>query len=561
MVWWRRRAYRFSLALLAVVLIGTAADWVREWWPVLVDPGIQIDDARTHLVGYHRYARDPLLVDDPVAGACLAMQPWIVRLFYAAATPVMGLHAAAKVAQALCVAIGMWAAVVLARSRRWGLAAGALLGAASLIFPWWIGGTPRQFGPPLLALYIAGALARRTPARFVAALLAAGIYPSAAILMLATEGLLTLRRLGRQPWRRWPGLAAPFAGIVAACAALAMLPRPGGEALGPVVTLAEARTNPDYRDGARRLILEISPNPISKSIREVVYEIGLLPVNPDNQERRGLPQLVGAWLGVVVLAWLIIRRRARIPMAAPAFWLAGAALYWLASVLAFRLYLPQRYSEYGMGAGGIAFAIGLLTQMRIPRRPAWAHRAVANALVAAGIAALWLTWGRTDRFGDVANTGRAPRAALYDFAASLPKDARFASHPYDGDDIPFWAGRASLCGYELDQPFFTKSWRSSVERTRATFAALYATDRAAVLAFCDRWHITHLLLRPDRYRDDFRKRAKYCDPFDAENKARLRRIERGQLALAEPPPETVVFRDDRFLVIDVAALRAAWGAR
>ncbi len=561
MAWSRHRLYRLSVVLLAVVLAGVAADWLRVWWPVLTDPGLQIDDARTHLVGYHRFARDPLLTGDPVTGACLAMQPWLARLFYMAATPAVGLHAAAKVAQALCVAIGVMAAVLLARSRRWGLAAGAILGMASLIFPWWIGGTPRQFGPPLLALYIAGALARRMRVRFGAAVIAAGIYPSATILMLVTEGLLTLWRFRRTPRSRWPRLAAPAVAMAAACAALALLPKPGREALGPVVTLAEAKTNPDYRDGARRLILDISPNPISKSILEVVYEIGLLPVNPDDGERRALPHLVGAWLGVAMLAWLVATRRIRVPAAAPAFWIAGAALYWLACVVAFRLYLPQRYSEYGIGTGGIACLIGLLTQTRIPKRPAYIHRSVANFLVAACLAGLWIAWGRTDRFGDIANTARAPHAALYDLAASLPEDARFASHPYDGDDIPFWSGRASLCGYELDQPFFTSAWRASVERTRATFAALYATDRAEVLAFCARWNVTHLLLRPDRYRDDFRKRAKYCDPFDAENKALLREIDRERLALLDPPGEAIIFRDHKFLVVDVAALRAAWAAR
>ncbi|HPA17438.1 MAG TPA: hypothetical protein PLU30_06795 [Verrucomicrobiae bacterium] len=560
MVSYPRPVYRLSQALLGLVLLCVAVDWMHLWWPVLTDPGLQIDDARTHLVGYHQFERDPGLVGDPVAGACMAMQPWLVRLFYQLVTPVTGLFSAAKWAQLLCVLIALAAAVVVARSRRWGLAAGALLAAFSLVFPWWVGGTPRQFGPPLLAMYIAGTLARRPRVRYSAALLASGTYPSAAMLMLATEGLLVLPYFWKEPWRLWRARAVKFACLAAVCAAFVLLPRPGSKSLGPVIILAEARSNPDYCNGARRLNMTLSANPFSKSIREVLFVFGFVPVNPDTKEKAGALRVAAAWVGLAGVGWLVISRRVRIPISAPAFWLAGATLYWLACHLAYRLYLPNRYSEYGMGTGAIAFLIGILVQTRIPRRPAWIHRSLGNLAAAGCVAGLWLAWGKSDRFSGTANIARAPHAALYEYARSLPGETRFGSHPYDGDDIPFWAGRASLCGYELDQPFFTGSWRNSVERTRATFAALYATDTAAVITFCDRWQITHLLLRPDRYREDFRKRAKYCDPFDEENRARLRRIPRGHLVLAEPPDDAVVFRDDRFTVVEVAGLRRAWGA-
>lgn len=540
------------------VVCAAGVGWVAHWWPELTDCGIQIDDVRTHLVGYHRFEREPTLVDDPVSGACMAMQPWLVRLLYQIVTPLTGLACAAKWVQLLCVLISVAAAFIVARSPRWGLAGGALLGAFGLVFPWWIGGTPRQFGPPLLALYMAGALTRRHRVRFAAALIAAGTYPSASILMLATEGLIALIRARKEPWHLWRTRVVRATFMGAACAALALLPKPGQGALGPVITLAEAKINPDYRDGARRLDLEVSANPVSKSILEVLFEFGLIPTNPDTKERAGAVRLAASWLTLLALAWLTIRGRIRIPAAAMAFFVAGTVCYWLACLFAYRLYLPNRYSEYGMGVGGTALLMGLLVQTRVLMRRPILNRAIGNLAAAACIGALWFCWGTAERFSGSANIAR-DRAALYDFVASLPLDARIASHPYDGDDIPFWAGRATLCGYELDQPFFTRAWHNSVERTRAAFAALYATDRSHVISFCDQWRITHLLLRPDRYRDDFRKRAKYCDPFDAENKRRLRPIRREQIVLAEPPAAAVVFRDDRFLLVDATLLRRAWG--
>lgn len=555
-----RRIVRISEIVLVAVILAVTFGWLHHWWTELTDPGVQIDDARTHLVGYHRFDRDPSLTGDPVTGICMAMQPPFPRLFYRLVTPLTGVPRAAKWAQLLCILISLAAAAVLARSPRWGLAAGALLGAFALAFPWWVGGTPRQFGPPLLALYIAGILARQYGVRFVAAVVAAGTYPSAAILMLATECLLVTFRLGKEPWAPWRLRLTKAVIMVAVCAAVAIIPRPGEDSLGPVITLAEAKTSPDYRDGARRLDLTPSSNPVSKSIQEVLFVFGFLRVNPDTKEQAGALKVAASWLALAAVGWLTTKRYLRIPAPAVGFFIAGTACYWIAWQMAYRLYIPYRYSEYGMGAAGTVLFIGLLTRIRLGSRRAWMNRATANFAAAGCLAVLWLYWGTSDRFSGTANISRAPRAALYDFVGSLPKDSRIASHPYDGDDVPFWAARATLCGYELDQPFFTRAWHDALERTRSTFGALYATDPSSVISFCDRWHITHLLLRPDRYGENFRKRVKYCDPFDAENKRQLRDIKWDQLVLAHPPETAVIFRDDRFLIVEVDALRRAWAA-
>ena len=143
----------------------------------------------------------------------------------------------------------------------------------------------------------------------------------------------------------------------------------------------------------------------------------------------------------------------------------------------------------------------------------------------------------------------------------LPIDALIAAHPNDGDEAPFWAGRASVVGYETLQPWLTGSWAKQRARSEATLRALYATDHATVLDYCTTHHVTHLLLNDDRYGADFRQRAKLFEPFDTMLRGLLARVTAADLVLAELPSDTVVARAGRFRIVDVAKLSAAWSAR
>src|SRR5690606_26367411 len=125
----------------------------------------------TVLFPFHAYGSAGTLGDDPIAEEMLSAVPWGVRLLYFVFVPLFDVYVAAKLVQLVAFGILVWAAVVLARARRAGLAAAALL----LFFFFHTtfavdriaGGLPRAFGFPCFALWLAGVLAQNSRVRFV----------------------------------------------------------------------------------------------------------------------------------------------------------------------------------------------------------------------------------------------------------------------------------------------------------------------------------------------------------------------------------------------------------
>jgi len=147
---------------------------------------------------------------------------------------------------------------------------------------------------------------------------------------------------------------------------------------------------------------------------------------------------------------------------------------------------------------------------------------------------------------------------LYEFVRSLPKDARFASHPLDGDGIPYFGARATMGTFETLQPWFVDSWRRQKLRCNATLRALYATERQAVIDYAAHYDVTPFLLNRQRYRSNFAAKSASFQPFTAYARALLSRHKLQDLVLADVPETAIVFSYKQWQVVDVDRLRAAW---
>jgi hypothetical protein len=244
------------------------------------------------------------------------------------------------------------------------------------------------------------------------------------------------------------------------------------------------------------------------------------------------------------------------PLPAVAFTVSAVILYLLSRVLAFQLYSPERYYSFGMRMAALALMVSIPARMfgGLRRRP----RAILNNLVAAGL--LLLVWGATGN-GQKRPSGmfidRRQDSDLYAFVRTLPKNARFASHPLDGDGIPYFGARATMGTFETLQPWFVESWRRQKERCFATLDALYSNDTGEVLRYAERYHVTHFLINKQRYRSNFAAKSGSFQPFTNYAKRAIADRKRSDLVFSSVPAGAVVYSSDRWQVVDVSRLARA----
>jgi hypothetical protein len=240
------------------------------------------------------------------------------------------------------------------------------------------------------------------------------------------------------------------------------------------------------------------------------------------------------------------------------FFVADLILYALSRFFAFRLYSPERFYSVGMRAVILALAASAMGLVAPALATPW-RRVARNLTSALVLAFVWIGIGdgvRDPAMGATIDYRR--EAPLWDFIRKLPLDARIASHIEDGDTIPLFAARATNGTAETLQPWLTLSWKRQKSRAEDTLRAMYATDRASVLDFARKYHVTHLLLNRSRYRDDFRARARSFEPFTSFTNALLSGRSLSELVLASVPPSAVVFRFRQWQLVDVQKLAQAW---
>jgi hypothetical protein len=149
---------------------------------------------------------------------------------------------------------------------------------------------------------------------------------------------------------------------------------------------------------------------------------------------------------------------------------------------------------------------------------------------------------------------RRENEELYDFVGTLPLDVRIACHPMDGSDLPYWTGRAATYSFETLQPWFVERWKSQNAQTEDTLRALYAVQNEEILSFCEKYRVTHFLLRTSRYSRGFKKRAHLFEPFGSFVKSLLEPVRWKDLVFARVPRRAIVFRAGDFVLVDADRL-------
>jgi hypothetical protein len=552
-------------ALLLWAVFGWfAVDWLAHHRALLFDTRLENDDVRTSLIPFHAYGPEKALAHDPIANEMRAYVMPGIWILYRVLTPIAGIFVAPKVVQFVCIGVAIAAAVVLVRSRRAGLAPALLMLFLLMRTPYVVnrlaGGFGRSFVFPIFALWLAGAIARNERARFAAAVLGALVQPNAVATVLGAEGvLMVLEIIGKRRAvvvRR----IKRFAFVLAACV-VAVVPYMASQArVGHVHTLAEAERNPAFSARGRQRELPF-PDPAPTFGAHILAPLAVVGTRPLPAATQ-LYEKHGSTYAVLVVVLLMVACASRLaPSARPALALFASTvvLYVLARVLAFRLYSPERYYSFGLPMATMALAVLALGMLGGRMRKKW-RPLVRNGAAAVFMATLVAFAGN----GAVPHNGltidQRPFAALYAFVKTLPVDARIACHPWDGDDVPWWAGRATTGGFETIQVWLVEPWQRGEKLVQETFRALYATNRDEVLSYAASHHVTHFMLNKSRYHEDFRYRAAFFEPLTSYVERLLNGVQYGELVLAEPPAGAIVYEDAHFRILDVKRLAEAWGS-
>lgn len=554
-----------SLFLSQVLVLGLLAAYLGVWlslnWPMLTDVRLQNDDARTILFPFHRYGPEGALADDPIASEMLDLVPIGVRLLYMVFVPLSDLFVAAKLVQAVAMSVLVWAAVILARSRRAGVGAAALL-LFLFLHDWFAinriaGGLPRAFGFPCFALWVAGVLGNSRVARLSAPVIAAVTYPSVMNMILAAEGLFTLRGVGRIQWGVVLRRLKRYAILVAVCLVAVLPAVVGGEERGPIHTLEQAQEEPAFGKRGRLWILPFAKptDAMGDAFIDSFRPRGGSPME-DLKQLFDEDADMYALLLFALISCLPLLRIGPPPWMALSFVCGAIILYWASRVFAFRLYSPERYYSFGMRMAALLLVSACVGHVFHWMRP-HLRTPLRNLVCAFAIFGIWACTGN----GVVRNNGmtidqRTDRK-LYEFIAELPKDVRFASHILDGDGIPFYSARATMGGFETLQPWFVGSWQRQKDRTEGTLNALYATDPRDVFDYADQNDVTHFLINRHRYGQRMKKHAGSFEPFSSYVNKLLRGKRPDAMIFDDVPKEAVIFQSRRYQVVSVEKLRRA----
>lgn len=482
--------------------------------PALGQPFVVEEDVRQHVFWVSRLRDPALFPNDPIADYFQSLaSPGHIALYYVATLftdPISFSKLLPLLLTVLLAGFGYLLGWRLSRRR-----SAAALGAVLLAWAvWWqddlASATPRGFATPLLVAFLAFLVGRQWRAALATLAVQALIYPLGCTTMLGTAGLWLLarnvdlggsRRLTLAPgWRRE---ASWLAAGVALVAILGLIGREPGLRYGPMVTLEQARGMEDFQADGR--VSYFHPDPVKFWIRSTHTGLAMRQKDP---LQAGLPPLTVPLLLTAGLAgWALAARRGRALAArrgrAPspglrpesglliALFAASFLLFFVAHLLAFRLYLPARQVQFSLPVVA-AFGGGLLLALLIRHLAgrAWPGRvAPATRLLALG--AIGLLVLHPPPVGDFYAAGRYQR--LYAYLQAQPKDTLVAALPNDASGLPLFAQRPVLVSWEHLLPYQPAFYEPLRRKAEALTAAYFAESPGPILDLAERERVGVLI--------------------------------------------------------------------
>ncbi len=140
---------------------------------------------------------------------------------------------------------------------------------------------------------------------------------------------------------------------------------------------------------------------------------------------------------------------------------------------------------------------------------------------------------------------------IYEFLATLPKEARLAAWPTGiANNIPYLSRREILINEETHQAFHKAYADEMRHRMRAVIDAYYATDPVPLLKLRDEFGVEYLLIDEKHFSTE---PPSYFKPFDAwvREAQQSAPADPGELEVLRQMKHATVFREGSLVVLDL----------
>jgi hypothetical protein len=230
--------------------------------------------------------------------------------------------------------------------------------------------------------------------------------------------------------------------------------------------------------------------------------------------------------------------------------LVSALMFIVASVLAFRLFIPARALEIGLppllwcGAAAIPAAY-VRVRTKSVRKAGLASLAVVGLTFLLTPFSMPTTPGYSLANPKVEELCRA--------LGTLPTDVVIAGPPRALNRVPLFSRRSVYLNRETAHPMFKTYYREIVRRFGVLQRLYFAVDEVTARQLALQEKITHLVVSPNHFEEDPSAVPRSFEPHNSAFE-QAKKNAAGRFYFAHPRKESIVFENERFRVIDLAYL-------
>jgi hypothetical protein len=538
----------FACGCLAYIVVFA---WRQT--PGLFLPTVLEWDTRTMALPAWRYHGTGLFAGDYITDFASIMDTPLWHFLFWVGTLFTNPFVVSKLLPFVLLGVVVWQGFCL--GRRWGgLAMGALtallLVHCTIVWDRLLGANSRAFGFPLVVAFLRYAFEGAEYRTLTILLLQAAGYPSAFLVCAPAYGLTLLwprggLRLMLPPLLRF-GAAAGLGLVIMALSLYRVDAR-----FGHPPSLAEAATLPQMGPGGNQPFYPLAPaRHAMRDALDSTFVAGGSPLVPRLAAWHQQHRHVLVWGLLAALALVAWRRLRHLPPVLAALLASSLLLFWLARLLAYRLYLPDRMLVYAWPPLFVALLVALagLAGQRISRQ--WGCLGVAVLVVVFHFS--FEKDGLPRSFG--MRDWRANETPTVRFLAKLPKDTLVAADLRTSSFIQCFALRRTLFSSVSNVSNYYGYAKEMDRRIGDYYRAYYAADVDTVRSFARTHGVSYLVVNQADFGPVALARSRFHEPWTTLAAQLLRRTPPGQMVLAHPPLEAVAFRDGSMLVIDLRRL-------